>query len=43
MRKVFLTLLLIVISRICSAPNIDFRLKLLTIRSTDGIDRREIS
>jgi hypothetical protein len=33
MRKVFLTLLLIVISRICSAPNIDFRLRLLTIRS----------
>lgn len=41
MRKVFLTLLLIVISRICSAPNIDFRLKLLTIRSmTESIDAK---
>jgi hypothetical protein len=37
MRKVFLTLLLIIISRICSAPNIDFRLRLLTIRSLSEI------
>src|SRR5664279_18891 len=33
MKKVFLILLLVIISRICSAPNIDFRLKLLKIRS----------
>lgn len=37
MRKVFLTLLLIIISRICSAPNIDFRLRLLTIRSLSEV------
>ena len=33
MRKVFLALILITISRICSAPSIDFRLRLLKIRS----------
>lgn len=33
MRKLILTLLLILISRLCSAPNIDFRLGLLKIKS----------
>jgi len=33
MRKVLLTLLLIFISRICSAPTLDFRLRMLKLRS----------
>jgi len=37
MRKVFLTLLLIIFSRICSAPNIDFRLRLLTVRTLSEV------
>lgn len=33
MRKILMVLLLLIISRICSAPNIDFRFRLLKIRT----------